>query len=406
MSIERPAAGGDGLGHLADGRVVFVPGALPGERVEVAITRQKRDFARARIGRILEPSPDRVVPPCPFVAAGCGGCDLQHVRPSAQLGLKAAIVADSLRRIGRLDQPDIRLGAPLPHEAFRTTVRAGVDGGRAGFRRAASHEILPVDHCLVAHPAIDELLAEGRFADATEVTLRVGGATGERLALVTPTAAGVQLPDDVRVVGADELAAGGSAWFHDEVAGERLRISAESFFQTRTDGAAALVHEVVGAIDAHDGDTGRIVDAYSGVGLFAAALTGAGARPGPGSGPGVGTPQRQVVAIERSRSSVADAEHNLAGRSAEVIRSDVERWRPTPADVVVADPSRVGLGRDGVDVLAATGAPLLVLISCDVAPLGRDARLLVDAGYTFGSSTLVDLFPHTHHIEVVTTFHR
>ncbi len=165
---------------------------------------------------------------------------------------------------------------------------------------------MALDHCLVAHPLLDELVAEGRFGDATEVTLRVGAATGDRLALITPDADGVLLPADVRMVGADELAAGTRAWVHEEVAGRRWRISADSFFQTRPDGAAALVDVVTAlagdALAAAPRDEGRprtLLDAYSGVGLFAGALLG-------------GRDGWRAVAVESNRSAAADARVNLS----------------------------------------------------------------------------------------------
>jgi 23S rRNA (uracil1939-C5)-methyltransferase len=172
---------------------------------------------------------------------------------------------------------------------------------------------------------------------------------------------------------------------HEVVAGARFRVSARSFFQTRTDGAAALVAAVTAAAD---GAEGPMVDAYAGVGLFAATV-GAG---------------REVTAVEQSPSSVADARHNLP--AATVVGSAVERWRPHPAGLVVADPARRGLGPEAVAVLAATGAARLVLVSCDPVSLARDARLLAAAGYEHGGSTVVDLFPHTPHVEVVTRFDR
>jgi 23S rRNA (uracil1939-C5)-methyltransferase len=237
------------------------------------------------------------------------------------------------------------------------------------------------------------MLVDGRFGDADEVTLRVGARTGERLALLTPTVgAEVSLPSDVVVVGADELRAGRRAWIHEEVAGRRFRISAESFFQTRVDGAEALVAEVGRLVTdaSSDGSTGSMADLYCGVGLFAATV---GA-------------DRHVVAVERSRSSVADARVNLEGLDVRVVRSAVERWRPSPVDVVVADPARHGLARDGVARVDATGARCLVLVSCDAGALGRDAGLLAKAGWSHDGSTLVDLFPDTPHVEVVSRFVR
>ncbi len=305
--------------------------------------------------------------------------------------MKAAAVTDALRRLGHIDDPTLVVGAPLPDEGFRTTVRAAVDHGRAGFRRHHSHDVVTADHCLVAHPLVDELIADGRFGDAREVTLRVGAATGERMAIVVPAAVDVTLPDDVIVVGADELHSGRRAWIHEDVCGRRWRISAQSFFQTRPDGAAALA-AAVGRAAGHDLEGARVVDAYAGVGLLAAAASAGGAT--------------SVLAVERSTSSVADARVNLADLDVRIVRTAVERWRPSAADVVIADPARAGLGAKAVDVLVATRARVVVLVSCDAASLGRDAALLAAHGLHLEQAELVDLFPHSHHVEVVARFAR
>ncbi len=379
---ERVAAGGDAVAREASGRVVFVHGALPGERVRARLTDERPTFARAETVEVLEAAAGRRDPPCPLVAAGCGGCGWQHVDSATQLALKEAIVVEALLRIGGLLDVEVLAGPALDPFGFRTTLRLGVgDDGRAGLREHRSHRLVPIDHCLVAHPLLDALLADARFPGATEVTLRCGASTGERVASTRPAGAALQavLAPDVRV--------GPDAHHHEVVAGQRLRVSGGSFFQTRADGAGALVAEVQSAAGERLGD-GVVVDAYGGVGLFAATV----ARHG------------EVVVVESSRSACADARENLDSSSATVVCADVARWRPTDAALVVADPTRTGLGKAAAAVLAATGASRLVLVSCDPVSLARDAGLLDGLGYTHVRSTLVDLFPQTPHIEVVTRF--
>jgi 23S rRNA (uracil1939-C5)-methyltransferase len=320
------------------------------------------------------------------------------VVPGAQPALKGDVVVDALRRLGGLADPSVTPGPSLPAHGYRTTVRAAVVGGRAGFRRAGTHDVVVAGCCAVAHPLVAEVLAEGHFGAATEVTVRAGVATGERLVVVDPVADGVRVPDDVVVVGRDELRRGRRAWIHEEVAGRRWRISATSFFQIRPDGAGALVEAVLAAASPLPEGPATVVDAYSGVGLLAGAL--AGSRAGPGSG------RRHVVAVERGRSAVADARHNLADLDVEVVRAPVERARLPVADLVVADPARSGLGAAGVRALARCGAPRIVLVSCDPASLGRDTALLATVGYRHAGTTLVDLFPQTHHLEAVSLFLR
>ena len=394
LSTTVPVAGGAALARDPGGRVVFVTGALPGEQVEVELTEQKKDFARAVVTHVVEPSPDRIEPPCPHVADGCGGCDLQHAAAAAQPEIKRTVVLDALRRLGHLDDPVVELGPFLATTGFRTTVRCGVVDGRAGFRLAKSHDILDIDHCLVAHPRIDDLIVRGDYDGADEVVLRVGAHTGEAMVVAAPTAGAIELPDDldhVLVFGEDELAQGKRAWIHEVVHGHRFRISAHSFFQTRPDGAAALVDVVrdLGGDELRGAAT--VLDAYGGVGLFGALAAPAGAR---------------VILVEASRSATIDARQTLEGRDVKIIRSDMETWRPATADVVIADPSRDGLGKKVVASLAATEAGTIVLVSCDAAALGRDARLLTAAGYRLERSVLVDLFPQTHHVEVVSRFVR
>jgi 23S rRNA (uracil1939-C5)-methyltransferase len=398
VRAERLVAGGAALARRDDGRIVLVDDALPGELVEVQIGR-RRGAEHGTLVRVVEPSPDRIVPRCPHVAEGCGGCDLAALEPRAQTTAKVEVVADSLRRLGRWRAPVVHAGPALDPWGFRTTLRLAVTNGRAGLRRSASNEVVELAHCLVAHPLLDELIADGRFPEASYVTLRVGAATGERLALVAPTRKAVSLPDDVRVVGADELAAGTDAWIHDDVAGRRWRISAASFFQTRTDGAAALVDVVRAmAADVLDRTTGVLVDAYSGVGLFAGALLD--------DALAKGAEGWRAVTAENDTSSVADARVNLADLDARIVETRVERLRAPRADLVVADPSRAGLGADAAAVVAATRADRIVLVSCDPAAAGRDVDLLKSRGYRPVESIVVDLFPHTHHIEVVTRFDR
>ncbi len=393
MRAERLVAGGTALSRRDDGQIVLVDDALPGELVEVDVSR-RHGTERGTLVRIVEPSPDRIAPRCPHVADGCGGCDLATLEPDAQVVAKVELVADALRRLGRWREPVVRPGPSLDPWGFRTTLRLAVSNGRAGLRRTASNDVVELDRCLVAHPRLDELIVDGRFADARYVTLRVGAVTGERLALVAPTRAGVSLPHDVRVIGADELAAGRDTWIHDDVAGRRWRISAGSFFQTRTDGAATLVDVARAmAADVLDRERGVLFDAYSGVGLFAGALLDE--RTG-----------WRAVTAESDSSSVADARVNLADLDARIVETTVERLRAPRADLVIADPSRAGLGTTAAAVVAATRAERVVLVSCDPAAAGRDVDLLKSRGYRPVESIVVDLFPHTHHTEVVTRLDR
>jgi tRNA/tmRNA/rRNA uracil-C5-methylase (TrmA/RlmC/RlmD family) len=179
---------------------------------------------------------------------------------------------------------------------------------------------------------------------------------------------------------------GKNAMVHEEIDGHTMRVSINSFFQSRTDGAATLARLVREAT----GPDKVIADLYCGVGLFAVTAD----RP------------RRVVAVERGRAAVADAKHNLKGRDARIVRSDVGKWLGNKVDVVVADPSRAGLGKDGARAVLACDPERVVLVSCDAAALARDVGLLVGADYKLTSVTLVDLFAHTPHIECVTVLDR
>jgi 23S rRNA (uracil1939-C5)-methyltransferase len=376
LTVTGIAAGGDALGRDSDGRVVFVEGALPGERVRALVTSAKKDFAKAVMVEVVgSPSPDRLA----VVAHECGGCTWQHVSLEGQRRLKVDVVRDALRRIAHVEdvEPSVRVPGERP---LRTTARLGIDAlGRAGHRRRGSHDIVVGDEpCPALHPLLASLVTEGRYpVEAGEVLLRVSVATGEEVVVVAPGrrlkhAAGPALSEDV--------------------GGRRFRVSAASFFQPGPVAAAALVEAVDLALGS--APVGHVVDAYAGVGLFASTI---GARRG-----------ARVTAIEQSPSAVADALVNLGDlEGAVVVEGEVGRWRPATGDavdMVVADPARPGLGRPGVAAVVAAGAPGIVLVSCDPASMARDVALLRDAGYGLSSVEVVDAFPDTFHIEAVSRF--
>lgn len=378
----------------ADGRVVFVRGALPGEQVDVEIESAKKDFARGVVAEVLEASPDRIEPQCYHRRAGCGGCGWMHIDPYSQLEAKAEIVRESLRRIGRLDPAVVDgivdLGEAVEPFRYRTTIRVvgGEDGG-LGFREEQTNEVVPINSCDVADPTLSGLLPELTIAPGVEVTLRTSVATGAVTARWPkpkgrPGSGLVSgIPDGVHI--------GDRAFLSEVVDGVELRISAGSFFQSGAQAAELLVDAVRRAAP-ELADARHAVDAYAGVGLFAATAMA-----------DVAT----VTLLESSKSSCFDAEHNLAGRAATVIRGDVAKWSATaeaPVDVIVADPARPGLGKPGVAALTSAAPAPIVLVSCDPVSLARDAMLLAEHGYHPELVEVLDLFPQTHHVETVTRF--
>lgn len=382
---DRFAAGGEAIARDEGGRIVFVRGALPGETIEAELVTEKKDWARAIAVGVIEAAPERVTPPCASRLAGCGGCGWQHVELEAQRDARVAIVTESLRRTGGVSEPVVERGDGVPAEGYRTTIRvAPTIDGDAGYRAEQSHDVVPAPSCLVAHQTLRDLLPRLRLDPGVEPTLRVSVATGDLAARWDPKSGQVHGL-------ADTVATGSAAVLYEDVGGHRMQVSMGSFFQSGPQAAELLVDAVRRAAPELCG-AGLVVDAYAGVGVFSLCAT---------------DPSSRVIAVETSRSAVGDAQKNLADREASVVRGEVGGWHASPddpIDVILADPARSGLGKPGVGALGRTRAPVIVLVSCDPASLGRDAKLLAAGGYRHERSELVDTFPHTTHVEVVTRF--
>ncbi|MFG2066240.1 class I SAM-dependent RNA methyltransferase [Micromonospora tulbaghiae] len=391
LTVDAVAPGGHCVARVG-GQVVFVRHALPGERVVAEVTELHRGFARADAVEILDASPDRVTPPCPYARPGaCGGCDLQHVAPAAQLDWKLAVVREQLTRLGGLtaeqvDALGVRVealpGGPL---GWRSRVRYAVDAaGRAGLLKHRSHEVVPIERCLIAHPAIQELPvlpptgARWPDADAVETVASTGG--------------------DVAVVAYTDgvpTAVSGPERVRETAAGRTFTLPASGFWQVHPAAADALTGAVLDLLDPRPGETAW--DLYGGAGLFAAALAGrvGGAR---------------VTLVESAPDGVAAARENLADLAGvEVVAARVEtalsRRRITgPVDLVVLDPPRSGAGAPVVRAVAAAGPRAVAYVACDPAAFARDVRTFADAGWRLAALRGFDLFPMTQHVELVGLF--
>lgn len=424
------AHGGHVVARVGDdptGRVVFVRHALPGERVRVRLTDADPgdSFWRGEAVEVLEASPHRVTPPCPYAhPGGCGGCDLQHVELAEQRRLKATVVAEQLRRLGGID-PEQVLGGPVVVEAlpepgrapgeetglgWRTRVRYAVDpAGRPGLHRHRSHDLVAVERCPQVTDAVDAVGVtrlpwpgvgavqvhagdDGTVVRAEHGPRRTRLPRVDALGLVAGTA---ERP--VRVAG--------RTWVRHDVPGAgRLRVAADGFWQAHAAAAETFVRHVRAAAGVRPGDT--VLDLYAGAGLFTLAL----ARDVTGQDQGGGVPTGQVVAVESDRGAVADLRRNVHDRSAvRVVHDRVERALrgpdvPTAADVVVLDPPRAGARSAVAEQVVRRGPRAVVLVACDPASLGRDTALLRGHGYALRTLRALDAFPMTHHVECVALF--
>jgi len=369
---------------MDDGRVIFVPGVAVGELVSVELSETRNDFGKARLINVVEASEDRRQPPCPHVADGCGGCDWQHITPAAQGAAKLAIVTEAFSRTAKMAvEPRLR---SLPDSARRTTVRmASTSNGVLGFREGESNRIVPVSECMVAHPLINELIANPLFEGEGEATIRVGARTGDRAVWVHE---GKPLPL------ADGIARGNRGVITEVVNGNTYTVSNASFWQSSPEAAELIIDSITKRLNAvHDKTRdvwgGRLVDAYGGVGLFSLAFADR---------------FDDLMLVESNEFACRDALVNLADCAATIEQCNFEHWDIAECNVLIADPARQGLGKGGAATIAECEAPTVVLVSCDPVSAARDARLLVDAGYDLGDVDVLDIFPETHHVEVVSIF--
>ncbi|GAA2316086.1 class I SAM-dependent RNA methyltransferase [Nonomuraea roseoviolacea subsp. roseoviolacea] len=399
-----PVAHGGWCVARHEGRVVFVRHALPGERVVAAVTEETTRFLRADAVEILEPSPDRVVPPCPYAGPGrCGGCDWQHATLEAQRALKADVVAEQLRRLAGIDRKVVVEEVPGAPDGlgWRTRVQLAVRGdGAPGFRKHRSHDIQPVDACLIAHPEVEAVGAELREwpgAAGVEVIASTGG---DRAVVVKPRPRRTVAVPDLDAPASILVDQGkgrtvprrGPGVLRERVGDREFRVSGSGFWQVHPGAAETLLDAVLTFAAPEPGEWA--LDLYCGVGLFAAGLAEA-----------VG-PEGAVFGLESEEAAVRDARANLRDLpQARIERGRVEealdRFQIERADVVVVDPPRSGLGREVVDRIAGLEAPRVVYVSCDPATLARDLAWLAERGYGLADLRAFDAFPMTHHVECV-----
>ncbi|MEV0152404.1 TRAM domain-containing protein [Micromonospora sp. NPDC050686] len=384
LTVAAVAPGGHCVARV-DGQVVFVRHALPGERVVVEVTEVHRGFARADAVEVLDASPDRVEPPCPYAKPGrCGGCDLQHVAPAAQLAWKVAVVREQLTRLAGLTPAEVDAlgvavealpGGPL---GWRSRVRYAVDAAdRAGLLKHRSHEVVPIDRCRIAHPAIQRLpVLADRWpdADAVETVASTGGDVS-----VSAVTGGVATPIS------------GPETVRERAAGRDWALPASGFWQVHPAAADTLVGAVLDLLDPRPGESAW--DLYGGAGLFAAALA---TRVG----------DARITLVESSEPGVAAARTNLADLRVEVVAARVEaalaRRRVTgPVDLVVLDPPRSGAGARVVRHVITAGPRAVAYVACDPAAFARDVRTFTGAGWRLAALRGFDLFPMTQHVELV-----
>lgn len=383
--------GGDALGR-AEGRVVMMPLALPGELVRFEIAAEKPQLITARVAGIVEPSPERVEPRCPHFTK-CGGCQYQHAGAAYMVDQKRAILHEVFERMAKVKLPDGGIATVSAEPwGYRNRIQLHIEERRIGFHAARSREIEPILSCAIASPRLVEVIHAlremkrsprwPRFLRSLELF------TNESEVQVNVLDSGPQHVSKAFFEWCSQSMPGAMAPALDYPVGEfTYRVSHKSFFQVNRFLLEKLVeHAIAGA----EGNTA--LDLYAGVGLFSLPLA---AR------------FKQVTAVEAVNSAVADLGFNADRhkRKVKTVRARTDDYLAgideTP-DFVLADPPRAGLGKPVVEALVRLKPPRIHLVNCDPPMLARDLQGLLAGGYRVEGVTMVDLFPQTSHIESVT----
>jgi 23S rRNA (uracil1939-C5)-methyltransferase len=434
------AYGGDAVGRY-EGRVLFVPGGIPGERVRVEIVEERRGHARARMMEILRPAPERVEPAYPLLTDS--GCQWQHIAYPAQLTWKAHIVRQLLMRIGK--QPDAlvhpAIGMPPSFSSWHYRNYASFTIGprnEVGFKFTESHDVQDLEECALLHPALDQVYQQVRarlihfFGDALGEMIQgftvrgaIGAVSNHSSGLIAssvkavPTLLTVQARPGSLIENPQQLAQElmaiapgivgviiervggrygrvfvGQEFLTDVVLGRRFRVSADSFFQVNPVQTAVLVERALAMLEPQRSEV--VLDGYSGVGLFSAFLAPRSSR---------------VIAIESQPSAVMDARASAAMNNQNNITSiegTLERvlsqlhYRRERIDVALVDPPRAGCHPKALQALQIIAPRAICYVSCDPSTLARDIATLCSGGrYRLVAAQPIDMFPQTYHIECI-----
>ena len=368
---------------IHNGRTVYANYGIPGETVRILIRREDDTELSGEVIEIIKESEHRRAPPCPHFGE-CGGCQLQHINYPFQLELKHRVVTEKIESIGHILGAKIMPTLPSQKEwNYRNHVRFTITReGKAGFNHRYTHKFVPVDNCHIADNWINtakEALEKGAGGNH-QFALRYGVNSGDSLILPA-------LPNN------DAGYETGQKFHTEKLYEIPFRVSAASFFQVNTPQAERIIDLVREGLELQGTDV--IVDAYAGVGTFAALLA-----------PFV----KKVVAIEESRAAILDAKQNLEQwPHIEIVEAKTEKALAeisAPIDGVILDPPRSGCDPAVLDTLESTRPRRIVYVSCDPETLARDLHQLVLNGFHLVNLQPIDMFPQTHHIETVATLSR
>jgi len=405
LEIGSIAAGGDGVGRLADGRVAFVPRTAPGDRIRMAIVREHARFVRGRLLEVERPGPGRVEPRCEhYEADRCGGCQLQHLDSATQRAARRAIVGDALRRIAGFEVDDPSLEPPLAEWGYRSKITVGRGRGRRfGFHPLDQpRDCFALRRCEIAEPTLNQAWEALREATrllpgrAERLVLRLDHAGRVHLVVEDATEAAWGRASDlarvVREAGVEPVV----WWQPGEGAPRVLAGRDDAYAPTAFRQVNPAMGEVVraAALEALGDPSGRRVwDLYAGIGETSAGLAALGA---------------SVVSVERDARAVALAESAGDGAIDRRVGIVEELVASLPApDLVITNPPRAGMARLAVERLRECPAERVVYVSCDPATLARDLKLLTEGGsFRLAAVSSFDLFPQTAHVESVAVVER
>jgi len=393
---------GGGFGRLPDGRAVFVPFVMPGEKVRIGIKEEHAGYARAELLEIEKPHPRRQAARCAHCGI-CGGCHYQHIPYDLQLEFKRDIFAEQLERIAHISHPKIKKVVPAqqPWE-YRNAIQFQVSPlGELCYSMAHGQSLFAVRECHLPMKALNDLwprlqFEKGAFSGRLELRQNAEGDVLMVMEVQDQAMPALESQANLSIValaGEEQVVLAGDDHLLMNIQGRELKVSAGSFFQVNFNAAEALLQEVQALVERLSCQ--RLLDVYCGVGFFSACLADR---------------VTQVAAVESNPFACRDFALNLDEYDhISLYQGSAEAVLPNlgfPADVIILDPPRAGVRPVALRALIAMQPACMIYISCNPATLARDARHLVSAGYDLSSSALLDMFPQTYHMESVNLFTR